>query len=336
MAGASCPYRSPVVSVSARLLWDGRLPTASRHASGREEVMGIPTTLGGLPVPPRPTPRHPGPRLWLALLAVLAAAGPAAPAERFPLPPVAAVERGAYRARDLQTGRALWEGEWVLSRETRAGRTMLDLHENGKGIRDSPVATVWTEHMRLDLWGPHPVLTASREERDADGVLVHRGQREFDFERGAGQQVSEDVQTGDTRVRAVSLTAQAIPTELLSALLRLLPARHGSADAVRSRDGRGPPGRDARLGGRARAGDGAGRDLRQLQGAVAADRVLGNPGDLAHPAVHVAHGGRAARLGQVSRAGWGSGGYDRWCGSWSGSTRSGRRPRVPRRCRSAS
>jgi len=53
---------------------------------------------------------------------------------------------------------------------------------------------------------------------------VHRGQRVFDFELGSGQQVREDVQTGTTTVRAVSLTAQAIPTELLSAILRLLPA----------------------------------------------------------------------------------------------------------------
>ena len=185
--------------------------------------MRIPTHPGERPAPRRPTPRRPGLRLGLALLAVLAAAGPAAPAERFPMPPVAEVERGAYRARDLQTGRALWEGDWLLSRETRAGRTILDLHENGKGIRESPVATVWTERMRLDLWGPHPALTASQEVRDADGVLVRRGQREFDFERGSGQQVSEDIPTGATRVRAVALTAQAIPTELLSALLRLLP-----------------------------------------------------------------------------------------------------------------
>ena len=181
--------------------------------------MGIPTTLGERPVPRRPTPR-----LWLALLTVLAAAGPAAPAERFPMPPVAEVERGAYRARDLQTGRALWEGDWLLSRETRAGRTLVDLQENGKGIRDSPGGTVWTERMSLDLWGPHPALTASREVRNADGRLVHRGQRVFDFELGSGQQVREDVQTGTTTVRAVSLTAQAIPTELLSAILRLLPA----------------------------------------------------------------------------------------------------------------
>jgi hypothetical protein len=185
--------------------------------------MGMPTKLGGLPVPRRPTPRLQGPRLWLSLLAVLAAAGPAAPAERFPVPPLADVERGAYRARDLQTGRALWEGEWLLSREARAGRTILHLRETGRGIRDSPVATEWTERMRLDLWGPHPALTASREVRDTDGRLVHRGQREFDFELGSGQQVREDVQTGTTTVRAVSLTAQAIPTELLSALLRLLP-----------------------------------------------------------------------------------------------------------------
>ena len=185
--------------------------------------MGIPTNLGGLPVPRRPTPRLQRPRLWLSLLAVLAAAGPAVPAERFPMPPLAEVERGAYRARDLQTGRALWEEEWLLSRETRAGRTILSLQENGKGIRDSQVALVWTERTSLDLWGPHPALTASREVRDADGRLVHRGEREFDFALGSGQLVREDVQTGDTTVRAVSLTAQAIPTELLPALLRLLP-----------------------------------------------------------------------------------------------------------------
>lgn len=224
MAGASCTSLSPVVAASARLRRDGRLPNAIRHASGGQDLMGIPTNLGERTVPRRPTPRRRAPRLWLALLAVLAAAGPAAPAERFPMPPVAEVERGAYRARDLQTGRALWEGDWLLSREPRAGRTILHLHENGKGIRERPVATEWTERMRLDLWGPHPALTASREVRDANGRLVHLGQRDFDFELGAGQQVREDVPTGTTTVRAVSLTAQAIPTELLSALLRLLPA----------------------------------------------------------------------------------------------------------------
>jgi hypothetical protein len=140
------------------------------------------------------------------------------------MPPVAEVERGAYRARDLQTGRALWEGEWRLARETQAGRTMLDLHENGQGIRESPGATVWTERMRLDLWGPHPTLTASREVREADGRLIHRGRRDFDFALGVGQQVREEVQADRATVRAVSLTAQAIPTELLPALLRLLPA----------------------------------------------------------------------------------------------------------------
>ena len=185
--------------------------------------MGIPKTLSGLPVPRRPTPRLQAPRLWLALLAVLAAAGPAAPAERFPMPPVADVERGAYRARDRQTGRALWQVAWVLQQEPQAGRTVLDLQENGKGIRESPGTTEWTERTSLDLWGPHPALTASREVRDADGRLLHRDQRDFDFEIGSGQQVREDVQTGTTTVRAVSLTAQAIPTELLPALLRLLP-----------------------------------------------------------------------------------------------------------------
>jgi hypothetical protein len=140
------------------------------------------------------------------------------------MPPLADVERGAYRARDLHTGRALWEGEWLLSRETRADRTILHLQENGKGTRESLVATVWTERMSLDLWGLHPALTASREVRDADGRLVHRGQRNFDFELGSGEQVREDVETGTTTLRAVSLTAQSIPTELLSALLRLLPA----------------------------------------------------------------------------------------------------------------
>ena len=186
--------------------------------------MGIPTHPGERPGPRRPPPRRPGRRLGLALLAVLAAAGPAAPAARFPLPPVADVERGAYRARDLHTGRALWEGEWRLARETRAGRPVMDLDETGQGIRESPGVTVWTERMHLDLWGPHPALTASREVRDAAGRLVARGQRDFDFALGTGQQVREEVQADRTTVRAVSLPAQAIPTELLPALLRLLPA----------------------------------------------------------------------------------------------------------------
>jgi hypothetical protein len=96
----------------------------------------------------------------------------------------------------------LWEGEWRLARETRAGRPILQLDETGQGIREGPGVTAWTEGMHLDLWGPHPTLTASREVRDADGRLVSRGRRDFDFALGAGQQVRQEVQADRTTVRA--------------------------------------------------------------------------------------------------------------------------------------
>jgi hypothetical protein len=185
--------------------------------------MGIPQIPSRLTAPRRPRRHRWGLGLLLTVLAALVAVPPAASDEQVPIPPIAALEEGAYRVRDSHTGQELWEEEWLLHRESRAGHFILHLQENGKGLRERTAPTVWTDSVRLDLWGPHPALTAIRETRDADGRPMSVDQREFDYELGVGQLVSRDATTGDADVRSVSLTRRAIPTEVLPAILRLLP-----------------------------------------------------------------------------------------------------------------
>ncbi len=163
----------------------------------------------------------PLPGVLLSTLLVLAMAMPLLAAEEIPVPPLAPVERGAYRARDMRTGEELSRAEWILHRETEAGRLVVDLHE--KGTQERPGARVWSSRMRLDLRGPHPVLTSTKESRDAAGRPVQVEQREFDYGLSSGQLVRTEPLTGVKASRPVRLTAHAITTELLPAILRLLP-----------------------------------------------------------------------------------------------------------------
>jgi hypothetical protein len=166
------------------------------------------------------------PIFWACLLGALldlAPAAPAASAERIPLPPLAGLERGAYRARDMRSGKELEWAEWTVSRETRDGRPVVHLQEEGREAGDGAAPDAWSSHMRLDLRGAHPLLTATRESRDADGRLVAVEERDFQYDVGSGQVVTTEPLTGDKASRSVRLTRQAITTELLPAVLRLLP-----------------------------------------------------------------------------------------------------------------
>jgi hypothetical protein len=132
-------------------------------------------------------------------------------------------ERGAYRARDLQTGEEVSRAEWTLNQQTEAGRAVLHLREEGTQSAGAPGPTGWSEHMTLDLRGSHPVLTGARETRDSAGRPVQVEQREFNYDVGSGEVVTTESLTGETQSRAVRLTGQTVTAELLPALLRLLP-----------------------------------------------------------------------------------------------------------------
>ncbi|MFB3816801.1 MAG: hypothetical protein ACE147_03965 [Candidatus Methylomirabilales bacterium] len=162
-----------------------------------------------------------GPALAIMLAPALAA--PAMSAESLPLPPLAPQERGAYRARDLQTGEELSRAEWTLNQQTDEGRPLLHLREEGVQSAGAAGPTAWSEHVTLDLRGAHPVLTGARETRDAAGRPVQIEQRDFDYDLGSGAVVTTEALTGETQSRAVRLTGQTITTGLLPAALRLLP-----------------------------------------------------------------------------------------------------------------
>ena len=168
-----------------------------------------------------PTPRAAQALRVFALLMLLP--GPVGTAAGIPMPPLAATEQGAYRALDAQTGSVLWETQWVLTRSDEAGRPILHLREDGAGVRDLPGRTAWTDQMVIDLWGADPRIAATRETRNAQQPLEVET-RTFDYTQGAGQVETQDLRTGTAQSRQVPLTAQTIPVELLSAVLRLLPA----------------------------------------------------------------------------------------------------------------
>lgn len=164
----------------------------------------------------------------LAVLACLFLALPVAStaraADRIPLPPLGTKEQGEYRAREVGSSEELWRTRWAFTQEKVNGRPIIDLHEDGRRIRDSVVPPTWTVRMRLDLWGAAPRLSSTREARDGAGRPTHVEQREFDYAGRAGRVTTTDLATGEVDVQSVRLTLQSVTGELLPAALRLLPA----------------------------------------------------------------------------------------------------------------
>jgi hypothetical protein len=157
------------------------------------------------------------------LLLLLATAGTAAPLELMPMPPVALAEHGVYRTRTLRTGEELWRAQWNLDETTQDGRPILHFHEEGAGRQEGSTSTTWKITMTLDVWGPEPRLSWTKEARDDHGRPLHAEQREFDYGQGVGQIITRDLRTGDTATKTIDLTPVSIPTEVLPAFLRLLP-----------------------------------------------------------------------------------------------------------------
>jgi hypothetical protein len=123
----------------------------------------------------------------------------------------------------MRTGEELSRTEWVLHQETEAGRLVVHLQEDGTQAGDSGGTTVWSSRMKLDLRGAHPVLTSTKESRDAAGRSLQVEQRQFDYALSSGELITTEPLTGSKEARSVRLTGQAITTELLPAILRLLP-----------------------------------------------------------------------------------------------------------------
>ncbi len=149
--------------------------------------------------------------------------GQAIPAEIMPLPPMATTESGAYRARDLATGAVLWETEWLVTRTSQDGRPVLHMNEDGAGLRSEyPGRTAFSTGMIIDLWGPDPNLSGTREVRDGTQVLeIER--RNFDYRHATGSVEISHPTRGESNTREIHLTAHTYPVEFLSVLLRLLP-----------------------------------------------------------------------------------------------------------------
>ena len=143
--------------------------------------------------------------------------------ELFPLPPLAPVETGTYRARESSGGRELWRVGWVLQRHNENGRTLLELREEGSGSLDGTVPPSWTVRMTIDLWGNDPRLTSVREARDGNGRPQQVEHRDFSYATGTGQITTTNLTTGRSEVATVRLHARTFTAELLPAVLRLLP-----------------------------------------------------------------------------------------------------------------
>jgi hypothetical protein len=158
--------------------------------------------------------------LCLVLLAVVASPGQTAP---LPVPPLAPVETGRYRALEVRTGARLWEEDWTLRQQLEGDQPVVSLTETGQGVRDSAMPTAWTLTMMIAMWGPSPRITARREVRDPVQHLLRVEDRAFNYAEGVGHLRTRDVASKKTAPRTVPLTASTIPVELLPAILRSLP-----------------------------------------------------------------------------------------------------------------
>lgn len=161
--------------------------------------------------------------LWLVTLAWLSAAGVVAAADRLPHPPMAPLERGTYRARDLRSGEFLWEESWVLRQDTHAQGSILYLEEQGQGIRESTAPTRWTLTMTIDLWASAPRVSSKRQVWDLAGQPTTVEERTLEYGAGTGQVWIRDLRTHTDISRAVPVTAATVTPEMLPVMLRVLP-----------------------------------------------------------------------------------------------------------------
>ena len=76
--------------------------------------------------------------------------------------------------------------------------------------------------MTLDVWGPEPRLSWTRETQDDQGHPLQVELRELDYRGGVGQAITGDLRTGDMASKTIQLTPALIPTEVLPAFLRLV------------------------------------------------------------------------------------------------------------------
>ncbi len=141
------------------------------------------------------------------------------------VPPMAAVERGEYRARDARTGEGLWRHAWTAERTTQDGRTLIRVAQNGRGRREGPAPTVWTSAMHVWLSAEHVRLISRREIRDHLGALVEVEERTLDSAAGTGQITLVDAASGRTSLRSIAVSRMTTDAEMLPMELRLLIAR---------------------------------------------------------------------------------------------------------------
>lgn len=154
-------------------------------------------------------------------LAAVTGAGSIASADPLPMPTLGGRERGAYSARDARTGEELWRTEWRVQVN---GHSVVQVEEAGKGRRGSDQETVWSLSMTLDLTGPAPRLSSTREVTEVNGGRLRNERRDFNYQQGVGSIVTKDFVTGSTDSTTLPLTQRSITPELLPALLRSLPA----------------------------------------------------------------------------------------------------------------
>jgi hypothetical protein len=160
----------------------------------------------------------------LITLGTSAAPGAALPSR---VPPMAAMERGEYRARDARTGEGLWRHEWTLERRTENGWTVVRVAQEGQGRREGPAPTAWTAEIQMRLSEEHFWLASRREVRDHLGALVEIEERVLDSAAGLGRFSVAHPRDGRTESRRFVVARRTIDVEMLPVELRLLPETEG-------------------------------------------------------------------------------------------------------------
>lgn len=149
------------------------------------------------------------------------------PLSALPLPPIASVEHGEYRALNAKTGAELWRTRWSVNVESAGTSPIIRVREQGAGLRGAPERRQWDVSTEVWLATGARRLSSSRETRDGEGVLLSTQRRDLDFTGGTGRIVTVVAAPAARKEVDVRLSNDALSSDLLPTFLRVLPTVPG-------------------------------------------------------------------------------------------------------------
>jgi hypothetical protein len=162
--------------------------------------------------------------LLLLILLLLGLVSPGRAAEvGTQIPPMGAVEEGAYRAQDVKTGEELWQHGWRLVSQPRGGQVAVRGTQAGHGRRGQGRPVSWSLQMEAQLGGDRSRFWARREVRNTAGEVLEIEERELDPAHKTGMVKRQRGAGGQPEIRRFLPSRRTVDVEFLAFALRLLP-----------------------------------------------------------------------------------------------------------------